>query len=551
MAKIIDKFERIEKRINNNYFFKFEGAMNIFLFLYLFIRMGISVWRYGLPLYAFSFTLFMGFIIALFILNDWVFLQKNVLYSYQILFSIALCALYSILVIVSLVFHLILTIGFFLFLILAVLKIVRIKKLIQSERREDKRFFKDFIKSLKFSLKIMKGQKLKALALMVLILVPGFVFGIGITSHSLSSFEINLNNKSNNNDNSGSAFQISFYADIRSYDYLTNKTILSLLNWTALKEEYASKGIIYKESDYKPAEILLLVRETYLNDSVNAGKLAEIIRNCTNSGIHVWTWFVYTHELGYYPSYEDYKHLPEFKSLFDSWVSNYSLNIYGILFDNEMDEYTNVISWNNFISYIGDMINYRISVRNDWNNAVNEYTKVINEWKAEGYKVGLIGMEMALYDMLDGDPDLQQMGGIINDPPNINVWDNISYMLYRHCESRSEPTGIDTFYALSKLERSLYGEKATVAIGCMGRTPYDKIDGILKDIALVKSLGYNGIQIFVFQDLYTAFGYNGLASILNSSLANWQYPKYKISIGAEDVIVKFLLLAGDIYLGFY
>ncbi|MHA1395997.1 MAG: hypothetical protein ACTSRZ_21040 [Promethearchaeota archaeon] len=72
MAKNIEK---IDKRINK-YFFIFEGAINLFLLIYLFIRMGLSVWKFGIPLYAFSFSLVMIFIIGLFVLNDWVFLQN-------------------------------------------------------------------------------------------------------------------------------------------------------------------------------------------------------------------------------------------------------------------------------------------------------------------------------------------------------------------------------------------------------------------------------------------------------------------------------------------
>ncbi|MHA1197126.1 MAG: hypothetical protein ACTSRH_15650, partial [Promethearchaeota archaeon] len=114
-----------------------------------------------------------------------------------------------------------------------------------------------------------------------LLIFPLAVIAIGMDSNGVYLIDININNQLGLNGGSRQ-IQLSFYANLDSYDYLTNTTILRALN-----------GSDFGGGNLKPVEILLLVRENNLVDPIKARKLAHIIQNCSNSGLNVWTWFVY------------------------------------------------------------------------------------------------------------------------------------------------------------------------------------------------------------------------------------------------------------------
>ncbi|MHA1147310.1 MAG: hypothetical protein ACTSR8_03605 [Promethearchaeota archaeon] len=321
-----------------------------------------------------------------------------------------------------------------------------------------------------------------------------------------------------------------------SYANLTNPKVLGALN-----------GTDYGEGNLQPVEILLLVSDTQLHHENNSVKLAHIVKNCTQSGLKVWIWFVYDEVEGHYPSYMNYEYIDDFKQLFDEWVNNHSLNIYGMLFDNEMDELD--VSTDKPLGSLEVMLKHRNEVKEDWDDAVEAYKSVADDWSDEGYKIALVGSEVTLVDIADGDPDLQQLNGIVNNPPD--MWDRISFMFYRSCEYHIYPWGEDYLFYMAKYHKEVYGKRAVVAIGCMSYEAYDEIDEVLRDIAILKFLHYETVELFEFRAFYAEFGQKGLKEILESSLKGWKYPKFLIYFTTFEYFSRALLFLADILLDLY
>lgn len=469
-------------------------------------------------------------LVLLVFLFDFVLFRKKKLFTIQLIFSFLLVFIFGFAFIALFILtHTITSIGVIIFLILVICKTVRIISIIKTYLKCKK---SEIITRITF--KHLKKRKIQVFTLTFLFIFPFIVFMIGLSPYSLSSIEININDQNEPN-NSSQSIQLSFYATLSSYHYLTNETVLRALN-----------GTDFGSGNLNPVEILLLIRESGLKNPVDSQKLAYMIQNCSNSGLNVWIWFVYDLNNGYYPSYEDYNYLPVFKQLFDDWVSNFSLNIHGILFDNEMDQFSASISMDNIFGYLETMLSYRRTVREDWPNAVAMYESVADQWSNQGYKIALVGMDMTLYDIVDGDADIQQMAGIVNNPPD--MWERVSFMLYRNCEYHTTPYTQEYLYTLSNLHKRIYGSRAVVALGCMSYEAYDTVDEIVQDIALLKFQRYSTVELFEFGAFYKTFGYNGLISVLNSSLSGWTYPSFRIQFSTVEFITNYLLLFADIFL---
>ncbi|HUY00448.1 MAG TPA: hypothetical protein VMV49_12890 [Candidatus Deferrimicrobium sp.] len=513
-------------------FYHFDSALSFGFIAFLFIEWSIIVANFGHILYFLSLILLIIGCLSIFFL-DWIFYRKKKWFSLQILFNIFQILFYG-----FLFFGLIIIImgyfsfGFILLLTILISKVLRlflvIQKYLQCRRM-------GLSTSISFNL---KKRKIFVILFIFLFVFPSIVFLLGTTSYTVARKDVDINDIIGA-DQGSQAIQLSFYATLSSYNYLTNDTILRVLN-----------GTDFGGGSLNPVEILLLLGEYELTSSSDALKLAQMVNKCTESGLRVWIWFVYDTVLyGHYPSFQNYQHLPEFKQVFDNWVQNYSLNIHGILFDNEMDQVIVDTDLSDIFSYLKVILNYRRTVQADWVNAVNMYESVANNWSAQGYEIGLIGMEMTLSDLKDGDPDIQQLQGIVNNPPD--MWDRVGFMLYRGCEYHPTPYGRDYLYNLADLHKKLYGERAVVALGCMDYAAYKTVDNILKDIAILKSLNYSTVELFEFRAFYDAFEYNGLLSILNSTLNGWKYPRFQINFYTVEYLLRSALMLADLFLDFF
>jgi hypothetical protein len=277
--------------------------------------------------------------------------------------------------------------------------------------------------------------------------------------------------------------------------------------------------------------------------------MAQMVNKCTQSGLNVWIWFVYDYTIGHYPSYQNYQHLPEFKQVFDEWVQNHSLSINGMLFDNEIDQEITDTSLIDIFYYVQTILRHRKAVKENWSVAVDMYESVSNNWSAQGYEIALIGSDFTLEDLRDGDADIQQLFGIVNSPPD--MWDRVGFMLYRSCEYHTTPFGQDYLYNLAAFHKKLFGDRAVVALGCMGYEAYDTIDEILQDIAILKHLNYNTIELFELGNFYNTLGYDGLISVLNSTLNGWSYPQFQVEFYTGEYLIRSALFLADVLLDFF
>ncbi len=515
-----------------NNFYHIDTAFSLSIIGYIFVKWVLIVGNYGHLLYFLSLALLVAGFIAGFLL-DWAFYRKNKRFGLQIVFNLLQLLLYGFLFIglISILMGYF-SIGFILFLALLISKGMRFFLVIQNYL-QSRRLGRST--SISFA---SRKRKIVVLLLIFMFAFPSIVFSLGATSYTVARKNIDINNILGEGQGS-QEIQLSFYVTLSSYDYIMNDTILSALNGTA----FGGGNLI-------PVEVLLLVAEYELTDPVKGLKMAQMVNKSTQSGLNVWIWFVYDTSLyGHYPSYQNYEHLPEFKQVFDEWVQNYSLTIHGMLFDNEIDQEIMDTELADIFNYVQTLLQHRNTVKKNWSLAVDMYESVADNWSAQGYEIALVGMDLTLEDLKDGDADIQQMFGIVNNPPD--MWDRVSYMMYRSCEYHTTPFGQDYVYNLADFHKKMYGDRAVVALGCMGYEAYDTVDEILQDIALLKYLRYTTVELFEMGNFYNTFGYNGLISLLNSTLDGWKYPEFQIGYFTNEYLARSALFFVDILLDFF
>jgi len=293
------------------------------------------------------------------------------------------------------------------------------------------------------------------------------------------------------------------------------------------------------------------VSERTLQNPSDALAAAEVIQNCTSSGLDVYIWFYYL-DHAMYPSWENIGYLPEFKGLFDSWVANYTLDITGIIMDLEFDQVIAEEDPHSPLSYGIDLIEHKLETERNWTQTIEAYKFLMDDWRNTfGYEIGVVGMDITLRDMGDGDPDLQQMFGIINYPPEVDYWDRASYMLYRHCEYHVNPFSQGYVWMQSKMVNKYYPTNGVVALGCTSTPTYDTADEILQDLAISKFAGINTIELFEFRGFFAHFGVEGVQAVMNASVVGWEYPEFRIPLSALDYLTFFGSYIGDVLMNFH
>lgn len=493
------------------------------------------VFFYGYFLFGMAATGLIGCVGVMIILDRYLFHEKK-WYGVQLIFNVLSLLVYLLLVII--VFITYLEVNSYVFLISTVLmgtKGVRVIIIATSFINSRKN---QIYTRIKFnSLRTRPGI---ALILIFLFILPLMVFGLGFTDYSLEGVNIEISEQSQPG-RGKQPIQISFYASLASYDYIMDEKVLKALS-----------GEILGDEQPMPAEVLMFMEEQHISSQTEEGKkIADMVKACNDHGINVWVWFVYTRENGFYPSFEDYELLPKFKQYFDDWVEQYSLEIKGILYDNEMDEAISQLDLNaDLLGYLDAILERREMIYSDQENAVAMYESISQQWKQEqGYDIALVGMENSIYDQIDGDQDLQYIFGIINNPPD--MWERVSFMFYRHCEYHANSYTPDYLYLLSNLHKRLYKHRAAVAIGCMSYPAYDTINEILTDIAILKFLNISTVEIFEFRAFYAKFGYDGLISILRSSSSDWKHPKFRINFHTQEFLMRGGAMLGDVLLDLF
>lgn len=507
-----------------------DTLLSLLFFSYLLISWVVNVATYSHLLFSFSLTCLIALILSTFLL-DLLFSRKKKGFSLQILFNLLILLLYSLLLFLfTYILQNIFYLGNIIISILITSKVFRIGSLISARKKSKTRK-----RDSKIRLRHVKKYKIISVIFLILFCLPFIVFILGLTSSTAAVLEININ------DQQGTAMgsneiQLSFYATSGSYDYLTDENVLSALN-----------GSDIENGDLLPVEILLLVSDSQLDSTYDSRRLAQMVKNCTQSGLEMWIWFVYNEVEGHYPAHMNYEYMDDFKRLFDEWVSNFSLNIEGILFDNEMDELD--VSTENLFGSLETLLEHRQEVKKDWDEALNAYKTAAEDWSKQGYEIALVGMDLTLLDSADNDPDIQQLYGIVNNPPDI--WERVSFMFYRGCEYHSSPWGRDYLYNMAEYHKEVYGKRAVVAIGCMAYAAYGDVEEILKDIAILKHLDYKTTELFEFKAFYEEFGYDGLIKVLKSSLKGWKIDKFIIRFYTIEYLSRSLLFLADILLNLY
>ncbi|MHA1111209.1 MAG: hypothetical protein ACTSRE_08900 [Promethearchaeota archaeon] len=502
-----------------------DSILNFGCYAYFFSALFVNLMVFGNFLYYISFFLLFSVNFLFIIMNRVGFIQ-NKAFIVQLIYSILTLLVNSIiLTIFSLFLNVKIPLGFFLYLVLVISNIARIVLVIYN-------FLQCKRSGINTKLQV-RGKRAYVYAGIVAFII--LQSAIILPTNGLGLYQKAIDITSEQYTNQG--LQLSFYASEVSYDYLTNSSVLSALNGSS------DPGVI-------PAQIIMHVSENTLLDADSALRSAEVIQNCTSSGLDVYIWFYYL-EHDMYPSWENIGYLPIFKGMFDSWVANYSLDITGIIMDLEFDQTIANENPHSPLSYGINLLEHKLETEKNWTETVNAYTTIMDDWRSSGYEIGVVGMDITLRDMSDGDPDLQQMFGIINYPPAVGYWDRASYMLYRHCEYHITPFTQGYVYVQSKVINNYYPENGVVALGCTSTYTYDTADEILQDLAIVKYTGINTIELFEFRGFFAHFGIEGVQAVMNASKIGWEYPKFRIQLTGWDYITFFGSYIGDVLMNFH
>ncbi len=502
-----------------------DSILNFGYYAYIFSALFVNLMTFGNFLYYISFFLVFSVNFLAIILNRNWFLKKKGFIVQLIYSGLTLVVNSIILTIFSLSLNLKITLGFFLYLILVISNIARIVTVIYDYLHCKRNGINSKLK--------LGGKRLYVKASIVAFIIVQSAIILPTNGLGLYKKSIDITSEPYTSE----GLQLSFYASEQGFDYLTNATVLGALNGST------NPGVI-------PAQIIVHLSDRKLLDWNLSLRTAQIVQNCTTSGLDVYVWFYYEdHDM--YPSWENIGYLPTFKSMFDTWVANYSLTITGIIMDLEFDNSIASQSPHSFISYGRSLLQHKTETEKNWTETIQAYKTVLNDWRLSGYEIGVVGMDITLRDMSDGDPDLQQMFGLINNPPEIDYWDRASYMLYRHCEYHVHPFTQDYVYNQAKYLNKYYPDNGVVALGCTWETSYNTTDKLLEDIALVKSTGINTIELFNFYHFYRIHGLEGTHALMNATKIGWSIPKFKIQQAAFTYLTFFGSYAGDVLLNFH
>lgn len=85
----------------------------------------------------------------------------------------------------------------------------------------------------------------------------------------------------------------------------------------------------------------------------------------------------------------------------------------------------------------------------------------------------------------------------------------------------------------------------------MGYGFYQSMNEILEDIAFLKFLNFDIIELFEFGVFYNNFEYDGLTQALNSSRSDWIYPEFEVQRNFQDSLYSLGIIIADALLDFF
>ena len=193
-----------------------DTLINLGLFSYLFGRWLINVVIFSHWLFVLSLFCLVALIFIIFI-ADWILFRMDKLFSLQLIFTLFMILFYGVLFFLfSFIYSWQITIGSTIFLLMLIMKFIRFGSVLSKFN-----FCRNEQKRTKVSFNIAKRNIILSMGIMVLFFLPLFVFVIGATPYSVAVIEIDINNQ-RGEDKGSNEIQISFYATLGSYDYLTD-----------------------------------------------------------------------------------------------------------------------------------------------------------------------------------------------------------------------------------------------------------------------------------------------------------------------------------------
>jgi len=137
--------------------------------------------------------------------------------------------------------------------------------------------------------------------------------------------------------------------------------------------------------------------------------------------------------------------------------------------------------------------------REGFEEAVEEYRLLVHQIHGRGYKVMVTTYPFMMDDFHDGDADFQDMANV---PLSGIDWDALTFTTYRTAYSGDLGVEFSPYmvYEYGRAAKKLFGERARLAVGMIGRTDhgegYASPDDLALDISAAKAAGIPEIDLF-------------------------------------------------------
>jgi len=214
---------------------------------------------------------------------------------------------------------------------------------------------------------------------------------------------------------------------------------------------------------------------------IGEADLADLMREANLREVELAAWLLLDMADGYWPNEENVEQVRELVDEFTLWVDEEGVDIEWIVIDMEMSvQETDLLK--QLIAEM-DIIGLAQLVLGNldpcsFEQAAASYTEMVEELHDLGYRVSVVTYPFIMDDMADGDTGIQDAFDV---PVSPVPWDDYAFMVYRtlYMEMGLQP-GPYLVYDYAKDAARVFGENATIGIGCVGVPGYQDLQ-VMRD----------------------------------------------------------------------
>ena len=246
------------------------------------------------------------------------------------------------------------------------------------------------------------------------------------------------------------------------------------------------------------ATLALAVHRARIGDA----DLADLIREANLQGVELAAWLLLDYADGYWPNEENVELVRELVDEFVTWVDEEGFQVEWIVIDMEMSaQETELLKQ---LIAEPDLVGLAQLVLGNidpcsFEQASASYTEMVEELHALGYRVSVVTYPFIMDDMADGDTGIQDAFDV---PVSPVPWDDYAFMVYRtlYMEMGLQP-GPYLVYDYAKDADRVFGENATIGIGCVGVAGYQDLQVMRDEVAASLAGGVGKVVVYSLDEI--------------------------------------------------